>query len=81
MAQWVKNTTSIHEDSGLIAGLVQLVKGSGVGISCGVGGRCGSGPSSVAVAEAPAAALIRPLAWELSYASGVALEKQKKNFQ
>ncbi len=34
--QWVKNPASIHEDTALIPGLAQWVKGSGVAVNCGV---------------------------------------------
>ena len=44
MAQWVKDPASIHEDTALIPGLAQWVKGSGVAVSCGVGHRRGSDP-------------------------------------
>ena len=42
LVQRVKNPTSIHNDSGLIPGLTQWVKGSGVAVSCIVGHRHGS---------------------------------------
>ena len=45
MAQRVKDYTSIHVDAGLIPGLVQWVKGSGVAMSCGIACRCGLDPA------------------------------------
>ena len=42
MAEQVMNPTSIHEDVGLIPGLAQWVKGSGLAVSYGVGQRGGS---------------------------------------
>ena len=44
VAQWVTNLNSIHEDVGLIPGLAQGVKGSGVVLSCVVGQRGGLDP-------------------------------------
>ena len=38
----VSNLASIHEDPGVIPGLPQGVKRSGISISCGIGDRCGS---------------------------------------
>ena len=38
-AQQVKHPADIHEDLGLIPGLAQWVKGSGIEVSCGVGCR------------------------------------------
>ena len=36
VAQWVKNPTGIREDAGLIPGLAQWAKGSGIAVSCNV---------------------------------------------
>ena len=48
-------------------------------MSCGVGYRCGSDPELLWLWCRPAAkAPIRPLAWEPPYATGVALEKAKR---
>ena len=48
-------------------------------MSCGVGRRRGSEPAWVWLWWRPAAAaLIRPLAWELPYAAGAALRRPKE---
>ena len=56
-------------------------KGSSIAMSCGVGCRCGLDPVLLWCRPA-ATALIRPLAWEPPYATGVALKRQetKKKF-
>ena len=53
-------------------------QGSGVAVSCGVGHRCSSDPKLLWLWRRMAAvAPIRPLAWELPYATGVPPPKKK----
>ena len=47
-------------------------------MSCGVGRKHGSGPTLLWLwCRQAATAAIRPLAWELPYAAGAALKKEK----
>ena len=72
------NLSSIHEDEGSIPGLTQWVKGSSVAMSCGVG-RMQLDPALLWLWCRPVAtAPIRPLSWELPYATGAALKRQKE---
>ena len=74
------NLTSIHEDTHLIHGLAQWVKGSGISVSCGVGHRHISDLALLWLWHRPVAlSLIQPLAWELPYATSRALKKTQKN--
>ena len=76
VAQRLMNQISNHEDLGSNPWFSQWV---GVAMSCGVGLRRSSDPTLLwlwcrLVATAP----IGPLAWELPYAVGAALKRQKK---
>ena len=56
--------------------------GSGVAMSCAVGHRHRCGLDSVLLwlwCRPASVALIQPLAWELPYATGVALKRKNKN--
>lgn len=49
-------------------------------MSCGIGHRSGSDSTLLWLWGRPAvAAMIRPLAWVLPYATGVAVTREKKN--
>ena len=64
------------------SGLTQWGEGSGDAMSCGVGHRCGLDLLWLWLwYRLAAAAPIRPLAWELPYATGEALKRQNKTVQ
>ena len=74
MPQQVKNPTSIHEDPGLIP---DPDEGSSVALCCSVGGRHSSDLLLLWLwCRLAATAAILPLAWELPYATGLALKRQ-----
>ena len=57
-------------------------QGFGIAVICGIGCRCGSDPALLWLWCKPEAVTsIRPLAWELPYAAGVALKKKKVSYQ
>ena len=79
MSQCLMNPTRNYEVVGLIPALAQWVKDPGIAVSCGIACRCGLDPMLRWLWCRPVAtALIRPLAWEPSYAVGLAQEMAKK---
>ena len=79
MAQQLTNPMRNHEDAGLIPGLGAVGEGSGIAVSCGVGGRRGWDVTLLWLrCRLAAVALILPLAWELPYVANVALKSKKK---
>ena len=81
VAQQVKNLTSVHEDVGLIPGPARWIKGLALLQGVALGCKCCSDSTLLWLwlwCRLAAAAPVRPLAWELPYATGAALKRQKK---
>ena len=75
MAQKVTIPTIIQEDAGFLPSLTQWVKDPYVAMSCGIGLRHGSNPALLWQWHLlAAAALIRPLAWDIPYTASMALK-------